>query len=372
VKQLVTRAGDLSPAFVKTIMPDLDNPNIYTSLDPSGLGTRLAELPEQCSEAWTQVKGVELPDLAQAKDHVVICGMGGSAIAGDLAADLAEAQAGLPITVVRDFRMPFTPHVRTLVAVCSYSGETQETLSLFQQAVDAGSSVVAVTGGGSLARLAGEGGIPILNVNTKGEPRSAVGYNLMLLLGLLQRLGLVETKDSDVHSAVEAIKQQIAVLNPDRPTESNLAKQIALELCGRLPLICGGGIFRGVARRWKTQLNENSKIWAFFETIPELLHNTVESFRTPSADGPSITALVLEPGDGTSEAVSRYRLVPEMLKRRGIPHRTLQGSGESPLSQLLGMLILGDYVSYYLALLQGIDPSPNPGIDEAKELLSKL
>jgi len=353
-------------------MPDLDNPNIYTSLDPSGLGTRLAELPEQCSEAWTQVKGVELPDLAQAKDHVVICGMGGSAIAGDLAADLAEAQAGLPITVVRDFRMPFTPHVRTLVAVCSYSGETQETLSLFQQAVDAGSSVVAVTGGGSLARLAGEGGIPILNVNTKGEPRSAVGYNLMLLLGLLQRLGLVETKDSDVHSAVEAIKQQIAVLNPDRPTESNLAKQIALELCGRLPLICGGGIFRGVARRWKTQLNENSKIWAFFETIPELLHNTVESFRTPSADGPSITALVLEPGDGTSEAVSRYRLVPEMLKRRGIPHRTLQGSGESPLSQLLGMLILGDYVSYYLALLQGIDPSPNPGIDEAKELLSKL
>ena len=372
MKQLVTRAGDLSPAFVKTIMPDLDNPNIYTSLDPSGLGTRLAELPEQCSEAWTQVKGVELPDLAQAKDHVVICGMGGSAIAGDLAADLAEAQAGLPITVVRDFRMPFTPHGRTLVAVCSYSGETQETLSLFQQAVDAGSSVVAVTGGGSLARLAGEGGIPILNVNTKGEPRSAVGYNLMLLLGLLQRLGLVETKDSDVHSAVEAIKQQIAVLNPDRPTESNLAKQIALELCGRLPLICGGGIFRGVARRWKTQLNENSKIWAFFETIPELLHNTVESFRTPSADGPSITALVLEPGDGTSESISRYRLVPEMLKRRGIPHRTLQGSGESPLSQLLGMLILGDYVSYYLALLQGIDPSPNPGIDEAKELLSKL
>ena len=356
----------------ETIMPDLDDANIYTSLDPTGLGARLSELPGQCSEAWSQVKQAELPDFAQARDHVVICGMGGSAIAGDLAADLAEAQASLPITVVRDFRLPFTPNGRTLVAACSYSGETQETLALFQQAVNAGSSVVAVTGGGSLARLATEGGIPILKVNTKGEPRSAVGYNLMLLLGLLQRLGLVETKDSDVHSAIEAIKQQIAVLDPDRPTESNLAKQIALELFGRLPLICGGGIFRGVARRWKTQLNENAKVWAFFETIPELLHNTVESFRTPSTDGPPITALVLEPGDGTSEAVSRYRLVPEMLKRCGIPHRTLQGTGESPLSQLLGMLILGDYVSYYLALLQGIDPSPNPGIDEAKGLLSEL
>ena len=89
-------------------MPDLDDANIYTSLDPTGLSARLSELPGQCSEAWSQVKQAELPDFAQARDHVVICGMGGSAIAGDLAADLAEAQASLPITVVRDFGLPFT------------------------------------------------------------------------------------------------------------------------------------------------------------------------------------------------------------------------------------------------------------------------
>ena len=136
-------------------------------------------------------------------------------------------------------------------------------------------------------------------------------------------------------------------------------------------MICGGEIFRGMARRWKTQLNENAKVWAFFETIPELLHNTVESFRTPSPNGAPITALVLEPSNVASDVASRYRVVPEMLQRHGIPHRTLQGKGDSPLAQLLSMLILGDYVSYYLAVLQGVDPSPNPSIDEAKRLLAQ-
>ena len=353
-------------------MHNLDDPKIYTSLDPSRLGARLAELPKQCDEAWRQVEAARLPGISQAKAHVVICGMGGSAIAGDLTADLAEAQGSLPITVVRDFRLPFTPDSRTLVVACSYSGETQETLSLFQQALQAGSAVVAVTGGGTLGELAAKGGVPVLNVATKGEPRSAVGYNLMLLLGLLQRLGLVETRESDVRPAIETMEQQIATIEPGRPTGENTAKQIALELYGRLPLIYGGGIFRGMARRWKTQLNENAKVWAFFETIPELLHNSVEAFRTRSPNGPPITALLLEPGNGPSAAASPYRVVPEMLKRCEITHHTLQGTGGSPLAQVLSMLILGDYVSYYLALLRGVDPSPNPGIDEAKGLLSEI
>jgi glucose/mannose-6-phosphate isomerase len=352
-------------------MTNLDDPKTYESFDPSELGARLAELPNHCAEAWKKVGEAQLTGLSQSLDHVVICGMGGSAIAGDLAADLAEAQGGLPITVVRDFRLPFTPNDRTLVVVCSYSGGTQETLSLYQQAVEAGSPIVAITGGGVLAQLAAGGGVPILNINTKGEPRSAVGYNLMLLLGLLQKLGLVETKESDVPQAIKAIEQQIDTCGPDRPTGENPAKQIAVELRGRIPLICGGGIFRGMARRWKTQLNENAKVWAFFETIPELLHNTVESFRTPSPNGAPITALVLEPSNVASDVASRYRVVPEMLQRHGIPHRTLQGKGDSPLAQLLSMLVLGDYVSYYLAVLQGVDPSPNPSIDEAKRLLAQ-
>ena len=353
-------------------MHKLDDQNIYAALDPSRLGERIAALPGQCGEAWQQISQAELPGFPQPQNQVVICGMGGSAIAGDLAADLAQAQGGLPITVVRDFRLPFKPDNRTLVIACSYSGETLETLSLFQEAVKARSAVVAITSGGTLAGLATESGAPVLPVATKGEPRNAVGYNLMLLLGLLNRLGLVETRESDVQSAIEAARQHVARIEPDRPAESNTAKQIALELHGKVPLIYGGGIFRGMARRWKTQFNENAKVWAFFEAIPELLHNSVEAYPDWAESGIPLTALVLQPNTAPEESSGHYEVLAELLRRHTVPHRVLMGGDGSQLVQLLNMLVLGDYVSYYLAMLKGVDPSETPFLQEAKRLLSEL
>ena len=353
-------------------MHKLDDQNIYAALDPSRLGERIAALPGQCGEAWQQISQAELPGFPQPQNQVVICGMGGSAIAGDLAADLAQAQGGLPITVVRDFRLPFKPDNRTLVIACSYSGETLETLSLFQEAVKARSAVVAITSGGTLAGLATESGAPVLPVATKGEPRNAVGYSLMLLLGLLNRLGLVETRESDVQSAIEAARQHVARIEPDRPAESNTAKQIALELHGKVPLIYGGGIFRGMARRWKTQFNENAKVWAFFEAIPELLHNSVEAYPDWAESGIPLTALVLQPNTAPEESSGHYEVLAELLRRHTVPHRVLMGGDGSQLVQLLNMLVLGDYVSYYLAMLKGVDPSETPSLQEAKRLLSEL
>ena len=353
-------------------MHKLDDQNIYAALDPSRLGERIAALPGQCGEAWQQISQAELPGFPQPQNQVVVCGMGGSAIAGDLAADLAQAQGGLPITVVRDFRLPFKPDNRTLVIACSYSGETLETLSLFQEAVKARSAVVAITSGGTLAGLATESGAPVLPVATKGEPRNAVGYNLMLLLGLLNRLGLVETRESDVQSAIEAARQHVARIEPDRPAESNTAKQIALELHGKVPLIYGGGIFRGMARRWKTQFNENAKVWAFFEAIPELLHNSVEAYPDWAESGIPLTALVLQPNTAPEESSGHYEVLAELLRRHTVPHRVLKGGDGSQLVQLLNMLVLGDYVSYYLAMLRGVDPSETPSLQEAKRLLSEL
>ncbi len=353
-------------------MHKLDDQNIYAALDPSRLGAKIAAVPGQCGEAWQQISQAELPGFPQPQNQVVICGMGGSAIAGDLAADLAQAQGGLPITVVRDFRLPFKPDNRTLVIACSYSGETLETLSLFQEAVKARSAVVAITSGGTLAGLATESGAPVLPVATKGEPRNAVGYNLMLLLGLLNRLGLVETRESDVQSAIEAARQHVARIEPDRPAESNTAKQIALELHGKVPLIYGGGIFRGMARRWKTQFNENAKVWAFFEAIPELLHNSVEAYPDWAESGIPLTALVLQPNTAPEESSGHYEVLAELLRRHTVPHRVLMGGDGSQLVQLLNMLVLGDYVSYYLAMLKGVDPSETPSLQEAKRLLSEL
>lgn len=350
---------------------DLDSNDTYVTLDPSGLRHRLQDLARQCQEAWASCSTLELPGHWRAVNKVVIGGMGGSAIAGDLVIDLAASkQSAVPFMLVRDFSLPFKLDNNCLFIACSYSGTTEETLSLFRQALTQGASVLAVTGGGTLAKEAGAAGIPLLYINSSGEPRSAVGYNLMLLLGALNKAGIMVTKDEDVQSAVAALEEQIARCSQEIPSTKNPAKLLAQELVDKLIVVYGGGLFSALARRWKTQLNENAKAWAYFETIPELLHNSVEAFHSSFADGKNINVLALQQGEAGKELDVRYDAVAGLLHRGNIPHRVLKAAGHSPLAQLLSMLVLGDFVSYYLALLKGVDPSPTPLLQLGKELLN--
>jgi glucose/mannose-6-phosphate isomerase len=317
---------------------------------------------------WRQGKALSLPQDWDRSNKVVIAGMGGSAIAGDLVGDLASLQGTIPIWVVRDFRLPFALDQRSLVIVCSYSGNTAETLSMFRQALKAGARIMVVTGGGLLAKEAKAQGIPHIHVSIPGEPRSAVGYTLLLLLASLHRLGMVETSEDDVQAATAGLRQQALQLGEEVTARNNPAKQLALELQGKLILIYGGGIFSGMARRWKTQLNENAKAWAFFETIPELLHNSIEAFTASPGIAERTKALLLQSDTGADQLRDRYRVVTQLLQQSGVSYRALESGVGRPLQQLLSMLLLGDYVSYYLALLNGVDPSPTPAISWSKTL----
>ena len=357
-------------------MTDLDNPKTYERLDPSGLRGRLGDFPGQCQAAWRQSQALKLPDDWRRISHVVIGGMGGSAIAGDLAKDLAESQQAVPITVIRDFQLPFPLTSNHLFVACSFSGNTDETLSLLQQARQSEAKVLAVAGGGKLGDIAEEKGLPLSSIKASGEPRSALGYNLLLLLGVLAQLGLVSTTDDDVQAALMTLRDQQDRLGEEIPAGDNPAKQLAQELAGRMALIYAGGIFSGVARRWKTQLNENAKAWAFYESIPELLHNSVEAFHSGAVDGSRVEgsgrlALLLLPESASAELGRRYQIVEELLARQGIPYRRISSPAGPPLAQLLGMVLLGDYVSYYLALIKSIDPSGTPLLDLGKQLASR-
>jgi glucose/mannose-6-phosphate isomerase len=191
----------------------------------------------------------------------------------------------------------------------------------------------------------------------------------MLLLGALKQCGVVDTGEAEVETAILDLQDQVSRLENGVPVQDNLAKQIALELPDRLIVVYGGGLFTGMARRWKTQLNENGKAWAFFENLPELLHNSVEAFNSLSDYQPKPFVLVLEPAIKNTALESRYRVVTRLLKQSHIPHRVLDARQGSPLAQMLGALALGDYVSYYLAILRGVDPSPIPAIIRAKKML---
>ena len=359
-------------------MPDLDQEATYRQCDPSGLGNRLRGLAEQCRAGWMQGRSFTVPsEWADAElDKMLVCGMGGSAIAGNLASDLAASTGrpgvrSTPIMVVRGTEFPFSLDNRSLAIACSYSGNTGETLSLFRQAKNSGALLLAMAGGGRLAREATELGVPLLKIATEGEPRSAVGYSLMLLAAFMSNMGLAAIDDAGAEEAAASLEKTLAGLSEEVPTGKNPAKQIAISLENRTAAVYGGGLFSGMARRWKTQLNENAKAWAFFEEIPELLHNAVEAFTQPPGGGLGLSALLLRPSINDDPLAAHYNAVEKLLKDSSIPFHVARGNaGESPLAQLLDMLALGDYVSYYLAMLKGVDPSPSPNIDRSKQLLA--
>ena len=353
-------------------MADLDNTGSYSSLDSSGLRHRIRDLPRHCEQAWQQAQRFDFPGTGEPIEQVVIGGMGGSAIAGDLVMDLASQQPGVPIQVVRGFDLPVALNQHSLAVLCSYSGYTEETLSLFRQARPTGARVVVVTGGGQLRDEAAAQGLPVLKIDAPGEPRSAVGYNLLLLLGALDRLGVFTTTEQEVEQAVTGLDRQNALLGEEVPTGDNPAKQLAMELTGRVTVVIGGGFFTGVGRRWKSQFNENAKVWAFFEELPELLHNTVEAFGSDGNGGLDLAAVLLQPKSGNPNLLERYAVVAELLKKSGLLCRTLQAVDGTPLAQILAMLSFGDWVSYYLAFLGDADPSATPAIALGKETLGLL
>lgn len=366
---------------------NLDEQEIYSEVDPSGLRHRLRDIPRQCLSAWERSRNFSWSEFSLSGDRpsinkVVIGGMGGSAIAGDLAADLATGisasssvpWAKMPILVVRDLSFPFSLDQGTIFIACSYSGNTEETRALFEQAVHQPcprkARTIAISGGGILSQMAGDAGVPLLKIDVGSEPRTAVAYNLMLLLGVLRGLDLLELDEDQVTGAISAVSHNGSVWAEDVPVAENPAKRLALEFRDKLIIVYGSGLFSGMARRWKSQFNENAKIWSFFETLPETLHNSVEAFAFPI--GQPTMALILEPGTENSIHSRHNRVFSKTLNYHQIPSTVLSGEGPTPLAQILNMLLLGDYVSYYLAVLRGVDPSPNPSIDAAKDLLSGL
>jgi glucose/mannose-6-phosphate isomerase len=315
---------------------------------------------------------IELPDQHAKVDKVIIAGLGGSSIGGELVADLVSQELKLPLMVCRDYNLPRFADEKTLILVCSNSGETTEALTAFRQAISKKCKVVSITTGGTLGEESRKGRAALFEIDYRGEPRSAFGYSFLVPLGILIKLGLIGDKSADVSESLMELNSIAPNLTEESRTSSNLAKRLALDIKGHLAVVYGAGIFSGVARRWKTQLNENAKSWSFFEVLPEAQHNSIQGFSLPQHLGEGAFVVLLKPGFLHHELVNRYQIAQEFLQEYGIKYKLVEGLGRTPLSQVLSTVLLGDYVSYYLAVLEGVDPSPVPAIDLAKEKLSMM
>ncbi|MCH7719250.1 MAG: bifunctional phosphoglucose/phosphomannose isomerase, partial [Chloroflexi bacterium] len=334
-----------------------------------GLLRRIESLPEQCAFAWRQAAAFELPDGYPDARELVVLGMGGSAMAGDILRSLAAISGRKRVSVVRGYDLPPFIDEETLVVACSHSGETEETLSAFQQALASGRSL-AVTTGGRLQELAQERGVPIFMYEYDGEPRSALGHQLMALLAVGERAEVLEPQGSAVAEAVGLMQKQRGRLDFAAPAERNQAKQLAARLHGRLPVVVGAGALTEAAHRWKTQLNENSKVWALYEELPELDHNAIVGFGLPQDVAARLHVVFLWHPSLHSRVLLRYEATEEALTEAGVSHERVEAHGSSQLAQVLTTIYLGDLVSYYLGLLSNVEPSPVTAIDRLKARLA--
>jgi glucose/mannose-6-phosphate isomerase len=346
---------------------DLDDLELLQEIDEKDMLGHVANLGQQCRDAWEATVGLELSARHLEADRVLITGMGGSAIGGDLAAAVVEATSPLPIGAYRDYGLPAYVDDQTVVIASSYSGNTEETLSSFEMAHERGCPLVAVTTGGRLAELAAEWDVPLVRFNYQSQPRAALGHSLFSLLGVLHALGLGGKLAADLDEVVAVLDRQKDELRPEVAHAQNEAKQLAHDMAGRIPIIVGAGPLAPVARRWKTQFNENAKSWAYFEVLPEMDHNALSGIEFPPEAKDWLYVLFFRFEGLHPRVQMRIDLTHRIFGEQGIVTRQVDIPGQSVLARIMAGVQLGDYVSCYAALLHRTDPTKIGAIEGLKK-----
>lgn len=352
-------------------MIDLDDIPMYQQFDRAGMLRHLHEFPEQCQRAWEKAHKLDLPKQYARISAVIISGMGGSAIGGDTACHLLLNESKVPVWVHRDYGLPAFAGQNTLVIASSYSGNTEETIMAFRQALESRAKTLIITSNGKLKQLAEAEGTPAFFIDYQAPPRAAFPHNFIPLLAIFQKLGLIPDKTAEVQETVQILNKLSKEVVETTPIVSNPAKQLATRLYARLAVIYGAEFLSPVARRWKTQLNENSKAWAFSETFPELNHNAIEGYDFPPELRERISILLLRSSLLRPQNLLRYEATAKLLARAGINYEVIDAQGRSTLAQVMSLILLGDYCSFYLAILNGLDPAPTHSIDFVKQYLAR-
>ncbi len=352
-------------------MMDLNDYPAFATIDRQNYLGEIETLPQQLDQAYQQGMALGLPAW-QGIHRVLIAGMGGSAIGADLLAAYATPHCPLPIAVLRNYSLPaWASGPETLVVASSHSGNTEETLAAFDQAMQNHCRVVALCTGGKLSDKARQAGIPLWTFEHHGQPRAAVGYSFGQLLALFVQLQLLPDAARELAGALTAMRMQQEGLGADVPVAHNLAKRLAGQLVGRWVLVFGADVLEPVARRWKTQVNELAKAWAQFEALPEADHNALAGLMQPENGLSMAVALFLRGSSNHPRNSIRSELTQQAYLREGVNTDAVEAAGDGALAQQWTALHLGDYVAYYLAMLYGIDPTPIPALEGFKKQLAE-
>ncbi len=349
----------------------LDDRTEVARIDAGGMLDHVSRFGRMTLEGWDAAAGVPLPvgGGASGPTAVVVTGMGGSGIGGELLRAYLAPLATIPVVVVRDDRLPKFVGRETLVFVCSYSGSTEETLASYDAARGGGASIVAITSGGVLADRARSDRHPVVRIPGGLPPRAALPYLFIPMLRIVARMGIARVDEADVQEAATLLTGLAGRWGVAIPTADNPPKRLAERLAGHIPAIYAASQMTGpAAQRWKTQINENSKMLAVWNVFPELGHNeTVGWAGAPARVGEQgLFVVILRDRDDSERTALQVDVTWRLAFARARGVERVWSVGMSRLARLLSLVLTGDFVSAYLAVLRGLDPTPVDVITEMK------
>lgn len=324
-------------------------------------------LPEQVKEAWVESRKVQLPDSYKNFKRVLVCGMGGSALGGRVVHFFAEDHAKASIDVSTNYDLPAYADNETLVIVSSYSGNTEETVSCLNQAVEKSLPVFVISAGGKLAEIAAEKSLPIYKIdpqfNPSGQPRLAVGYSVGAIFAVLAKAGVLDVSDGHINDIVNYLKANQQKL---RTEADNMAKAIQ----GKVPVLVASEHLLGASHVFRNQLNESAKSFSTLLDLPELNHHSMEGLKNPKSSTESLLFVFFNSGLYHERVQLRYPITKEVVEKNNVSTLEYKLEAPSRLLQVFELMQLGSYIQAFLGELYGEDPIAIPWVDYFKAKLA--
>jgi glucose/mannose-6-phosphate isomerase len=347
----------------------LDNLNEIKRIDKSDMLSFCVEAPKHYEKAAKLAKTVSIS--YPKPQTIIVAGMGGSAIGGELLKDWTRDKIAVPIEVCREYSLPAYVSKNTLVFVVSYSGETEESLSVFLDAVKRKCMIVCISSGGALHEFSEKLNVPHLSVPSGMAPRATLPYLFMPLPILLNKIGLVSDVTSEISETIKILRQVSDSNSPKKPLKDNFSKKLASNFCGTVPVVYGFGFYRAVAQRLKTQFNENSKVPAKWEYFSELNHNEIVGWEAVRELAKYFSVILIRDDDEPEAMRQRIQTTKELICKESVKVFEIQSIGKSRLAKMSSVICTGDFTSVYLAIVRGIDPTPVKTIALLKEKMKR-
>jgi glucose/mannose-6-phosphate isomerase len=355
--------------------PFLDNRAEVTKLDPQGALTSFEMLGSQVQQIWEQAQALTIDSSYSQVKQVVVAGMGGSALGTHVIQTVFKDELKVPVLVVPDYELPSFVDSNTLVITSSYSGSTEETLAAAEDAKKKGAKIIGITSGGKLGEWLTANQYPALifepKFNPANSPRMAMGYSVFGQIALFAKAGLLTVDDHAYQAVMNTIAEAHLTLSMAIPQESNPAKLLAFELLGQIPVITVAEHLEGVGHVFANCLNENSKTFSEYRVIPELNHHLMEGLQFPDSNKLNLVFVTIHSDLYLPSNTRRVELTEEVLDQNHVEFRTYKLNNATKLEQAFELIVFGAYTSFYLAMLNNQNPTPNPYVDWFKAELKK-